>query len=238
LEATDVYAAMNFGGVPWGHDTMLSSLNRTALSTRIAVFLCPSDWDGIDEQYDLAHNNYRACAGTLPYNLPTDTPPPIKGNNGVFWYQSSTRPGQIRDGAGTTALFSERCLGSSSSPDTKADYFLSGSDEEACRRATASTVARFTSPVEWSGQRWADGNVFYTRYQHGLTPNRQSCMFGQEDDDAPVLVSATSRHPGGVNCLTVDGGVRFMTDGISEPIWRALGTIRGGEVVNDSDFSP
>jgi prepilin-type N-terminal cleavage/methylation domain-containing protein len=47
--------------------------------------------------------------------------------------------------------------------------------------------------------------------------------------------AARSRHPGGVNVVMIDCGVRFVTDGIDQPTWQAMGTINGNEVVSDSN---
>jgi prepilin-type N-terminal cleavage/methylation domain-containing protein len=124
LEQGPVFDALNFAFVPWGHEPALSPPNLTALTARIAGFLCPSDRDGIAESYNLAHNNYRACAGTKPYNVNLGTPGGRGENDGAFWYQSSVRPSRIRDGSGHTAVFSERCLGDSGQPDAKSDYYL------------------------------------------------------------------------------------------------------------------
>jgi prepilin-type N-terminal cleavage/methylation domain-containing protein/prepilin-type processing-associated H-X9-DG protein len=43
------------------------------------------------------------------------------------------------------------------------------------------------------------------------------------------VVTSRSYHPGGVNALMMDGSVRFVTNGISQAAWRALGTRAGGE---------
>jgi prepilin-type N-terminal cleavage/methylation domain-containing protein len=120
LEQGTVFSALNFALVPWGHEPILSPPNLTALTTRIAGFLCPSDRDGIAEPYNLAHNNYRACAGTKPYNVHFGTPDDRGVNDGVFWYQSSVRPALLLDGSSQTAVFSERCLGDSGKPDALA----------------------------------------------------------------------------------------------------------------------
>jgi prepilin-type processing-associated H-X9-DG protein len=106
----------------------------------------------------------------------------------------------------------------------------------ACEQAGPTATPRHTKLEEWSGQRWADGNVFYARYHHILPPNSVSCNFGSEDFDAQVVVTATSRHPGGVNLLLADGSVRFVSDSVQPNIWRSLGSIAGGEQVNATQF--
>jgi prepilin-type N-terminal cleavage/methylation domain-containing protein/prepilin-type processing-associated H-X9-DG protein len=236
LEEGPVFDALNFAFVPWGHESPLSPPNLTALATRIAGFLCPSDWDGIAESYNLAHNNYRACAGTKPYNVNFGTPGGQGVNDGAFWYQSSVRSGRLRDGSGNTAVFSERCLGDSGQPDAKADYYLSPPTLTACAGASPVATPRYAVDHEWSGQRWADGNMFYTRYNHIFAPNRVSCTFADNDITGEVVVSATSRHPGGVNVLMGDGSVRFVKDAVALPVWRALGTIAGGEILSADEW--
>jgi hypothetical protein len=39
-----------------------------------------------------------------------------------------------------------------------------------------------------------------------------------------------------VNTLFVDGSIHFITNGISQAAWRALGTRNGGEPVSGTDF--
>ena len=89
--------------------------------------------------------------------------------------------------------------------------------------------------TRWSGQgkgRWSDGNAFYTRYHHYLTPQMASCTTGTVDYSGDVAMTATSRHPGGVNVLTADGAVRFVKQSVAPPPWKALATIAGGDVAS------
>lgn len=47
--------------------------------------------------------------------------------------------------------------------------------------------------------------------------------------------SARSRHPGGVNVLMGDGSVHFVPDVVSLTVWRALGSMAGGEQTDVSN---
>ncbi|MBX3444788.1 MAG: DUF1559 domain-containing protein [Planctomyces sp.] len=72
-------------------------------------------------------------------------------------------------------------------------------------------------------------------YDHRLPPNRPGCWNGpfpdayRHDATAP----ASSNHSGGVNVLYGDGHVSFVSDAVDITIWRALGTINGGESVGE-----
>jgi prepilin-type N-terminal cleavage/methylation domain-containing protein/prepilin-type processing-associated H-X9-DG protein len=234
LEQQASFNAINFSFIPWLQDAVYSPPNQTSMRVRIAVFVCPSDSDQIADPEKMAHNSYRACAGTLPYNLSSDLG--VRGstsrNNGSFWYQSATRSAQFQDGMSGTAVFSERCLGVSSHPDPLADYYLTTNSQASCVAASPVSTSRLTDPYSWSGGRWGDGNVVFTRYHHILVPNGNSCLLGGTQDFGTLVIStASSRHPGGVNLLMADGSVHFIKKTISLPVWQALGTVAGGEIV-------
>lgn len=46
--------------------------------------------------------------------------------------------------------------------------------------------------------------------------------------------SARSRHPGGVNVIMADSSLRFVQNDIALATWRAMGTMNGGEVIQDN----
>jgi prepilin-type processing-associated H-X9-DG protein len=60
----------------------------------------------------------------------------------------------------------------------------------------------------------------------------------REENGGPTFAAVTARsyHPGGVNVLLGDGSVRFVKDSINGLIWRALGTIGGGEVISSDAY--
>ena len=75
------------------------------------------------------------------------------------------------------------------------------------------------------------GDLHATIYNHLFAPNSRTidCHSGQGRIDSPnesAIVTARSYHPGGVNVLKGDGSVRFIKEGVSLEIWRALGTRR------------
>ena len=51
-----------------------------------------------------------------------------------------------------------------------------------------------------------------------------------------MSLSASSRHPGGVNALFADGSVRFVKDSVSPVTWRALGSVGGGEITSADSY--
>jgi prepilin-type N-terminal cleavage/methylation domain-containing protein/prepilin-type processing-associated H-X9-DG protein len=52
----------------------------------------------------------------------------------------------------------------------------------------------------------------------------------------PLYLAARSLHSGGVNAAMCDGSVRFMKNSISLPVWRALSTTQGGEIVSSDAY--
>ncbi len=235
LEHGAVFNAINFSYLPWSFES-LGSANQTAVTTRIAAFLCPSDTDLIADGGQMGHNSYRACAGTKPYNLAADSPDGTGRNDGAFWFQSAIRTAMLTDGTSNTAIFSERCLGTFPRPDPRADYYLTDPSPADCDRADPVATPRAENPLEQSGGRWSDGNVCYARYQHILPPNRNSCYLGGiVDNDGPILTTASSRHNGGVNLATADGSVRFVKESINVKVWSAFGSIASGDSADRSN---
>lgn len=63
------------------------------------------------------------------------------------------------------------------------------------------------------GQRWADGMPLYTGFNTILAPNREITL-SEDLEVSSGVVTASSRHQGGVNVCFADGSIHFVTDGI------------------------
>ena len=99
---------------------------------------------------------------------------------------------------------------------------------------------------ELGHSEWFDGRVHHTGFSFAWTPNKitrcESCS-DQPDVDLVGFMehqlasngasfgafNSRSFHDGGVHVLMGDGSVAFMKESIDGRIWRALGTIAGGE---------
>jgi prepilin-type processing-associated H-X9-DG protein len=110
--------------------------------------------------------------------------------------------------------------------------------------AAARTAGQGTGPAaqfSYAGNTFVAGDYTASRYTHVLRPNSISvAVVGPGGDMAAAInsgvqaTSASSRHPGGVNLVLVDGSTRFISNDVDLQIWRGLGSIAGGEMLPDS----
>jgi prepilin-type N-terminal cleavage/methylation domain-containing protein len=88
---------------------------------------------------------------------------------------------------------------------------------------------------------WGPGAVFHGYYQPNTTQpdafqwatdcnnspaQKLPCIAPMQD----VQLAARSGHPGGVTVGMCDGSIRFVTDDISLPLWRAMSTAKNGDI--------
>jgi prepilin-type N-terminal cleavage/methylation domain-containing protein/prepilin-type processing-associated H-X9-DG protein len=198
-------------------------VNGPPARTVIPIFLCPSDLDRLQSVW--GHNNYRSCNGSTWSG---------RAGNGMFGQNSSTRFENVTDGLTATAMFSERNKGAWKPFDPPSDVYsmpsvwTESAFRDACDFLSEPQMLALQRDSD-SGQTWLEGVMTWTRYNHLLPPNRTSCKNGATWDG--VAMTASSRHPGGVNLLMGDGSVRFTGNSIDADIWIALGTIRGSESI-------
>lgn len=259
MEQEQLYNSINMSqctGYAWdwwggGFGPQMGLTNLTAANTSIEAFLCPSDPnDGWADGG--AGTNYVVNIGT-GVSLPVSQG---GGWNGAFavsgwygaWTDETRRLRDFEDGTTFTAAMSEQVKGDRSG---KFDAMGRKPWETTGIDATtldtfADTCAQFNIQGEYNaGRTWGNPGGTWMRgswapteplheYQHVLTPNTVSCPtstwfwgFG---------MSASSKHPSGVNVLMTDGSVRFVSDNVDRTTWRAIGTRNGKERISNTDF--
>jgi prepilin-type N-terminal cleavage/methylation domain-containing protein len=191
----------------------------------VPIYRCPSDGSGVDQnvgQYQRRRGNYVINWGNAKYppaggsirethpDLPNGGIAPYSHIDGRRYTPRETDLGDITDGTSNTLMMSE--------------YLM----------------ARTPEDIDWRGDIHNDDGIF--RFHTLRTPNTsaadviQSGWFQQTNDLAMPATAGTlqenaarSFHTGGVNALHCDSSVTFYTDGVSENVWRAMGSMNGQE---------
>jgi prepilin-type N-terminal cleavage/methylation domain-containing protein/prepilin-type processing-associated H-X9-DG protein len=91
-----------------------------------------------------------------------------------------------------------------------------------------------TAQWTWKGDWWILGTS--STYSHTQLPNRNACFYNTGQHPVLHMLSASSYHPGGVNCVFGDGSVRFIKNAISPYLWYAIATPAGRETIDMSGF--
>jgi len=259
MDQAPLYNAINFNypiesgnnqwGPPWAMDAFV--VNSTATSTKVAVFLCPSDPTVFpDPDISYPGNNYLGNSGVNPRGWWN---PQVA--DGLFFAENCIRISAITDGLCNTAAFSEHLKGDGdqSRYTPYADVleirgFRSALIEQndlgeimrlaqGCQDLSPANSA--SAPGSWFQANWFEGDIGFGVYNHLVPPNHNSCE--NLEPGISVLMksnahTASSYHPGGVNVLMADGAVRFVKESVGRSVWWALGTRAGGEVVSASDY--
>lgn len=217
-----------------------TGINHGPSQATIPGFLCPSDMapTGTGQNNYVANQGGWLCDRSDYPGLPTDTAP-TEVQTGVFYYLSKCQVRDILDGTSNTCFFSEKIRGQGT-PNPISDLFVIPAASatsfaqtyQICESINTSTATPLTS--KW-GYSWVMGENCCTLYNHVSTPNTNSCAgtgFNGTMTNMPMQVSANSRHTGGVHALMGDGAVHFFSNSIDLNLWQALGTRKGGEVVD------
>ncbi|HEX5272382.1 MAG TPA: H-X9-DG-CTERM domain-containing protein, partial [Gemmataceae bacterium] len=77
------------------------------------------------------------------------------------------------------------------------------------------------------GAPWLWGGGYTSIYNHVDVPGGKSCAFHPNR----YVIPANSGHTNGVNVVLCDGSTRFVSNGISLPTWRALGSMNAGDMI-------
>ena len=206
--------------------------NSTVSSVSISTFICPSDAGAFQE----TGVNYRGNAGVGPHTHMSAQFP--DSGNGLFPEMGFVTMASIPDGLSHTAAFSERLRGSGSltRPNPTRDFFSQkqlATDADLLLQTCQISARLDNGSFVWGGKWWYWTGRERTLYNHTQIPNGKvpDCIVPAMYPGTG-MVTARSPHWGGVNVLMGDGSIRFVKEGIAQPVWRGLGSRNGNELVD------
>lgn len=246
LEQNTVYEAMDTNTSYGDID------NKMAVGRVIAGFLCPSEI----RQEPVAHSTFGNIGGVnygfsmgdwYVWNGVGNPNIPCRSAFGVNF---SRRWAEFTDGLSNTLLMAEvknyqvtiRDCGSLSLINNPNNIPPPDAEPLAIcpeYQGTGCTVFRKAHT------QWAEMSSHHNGFTTAWPPNKKTpggpglvepdvdVISQRERRGGPTFAAITSRsyHPGGVQSLLADGSVRFTPQTIDGLLWRALGTVSGGEVI-------
>jgi prepilin-type processing-associated H-X9-DG protein len=256
LDQVALYNSINHGLVIFGHE------NRTACTTAVAAFACPSDPGAgpIRSGYSPDLYSFGFAGASAPFLVSYGS---YVGLYGTFYLQAIPRPAS---GCRVAASMLAQVNGSFNDRSPIAlSAFLDGTSH------TAILSERALSPLKDVAAK--DGPA-YDRYGWSIAGNWGDTLassffppnsYRKISNSACIelFFSASSLHPSGLNVLMGDGSVRFVKDSISTwpfdsadgyprgattdaegawtnlppfGVWQSLTTPSGGEIVSAGDF--
>ncbi len=208
-------------------------------------------------------NSYVGSQGTTTMTPQQNA---ASGCNGLFYYYVSYGLRDIVDGSSNTVAFSEALVGNPGTASSgyrgtsimavQADIAANAYDPNSLQvggmsspgpvltalQACQSAFQSGTNLNKFRGIYWEVGGNGMTWFNTVVTPNSPQYTWGTCRDqrggwpDQATFATATSQHPGGVNCLFADGSVKFIKNSIASTTWWSLGTRANGEVVSSDAY--
>jgi prepilin-type N-terminal cleavage/methylation domain-containing protein/prepilin-type processing-associated H-X9-DG protein len=228
-----------------------SAQNSTVVQSAVAFFTCPSDINNTGQtpfpfgtasvtSYGVNSGDWFAWNG---FTTPT--------TRNAFGPNASRRIAEFTDGTSQTSMITDvkayQPFCRTGGPFANIQDPLNVPPPNANPYDVApeyNSSACSATPPATGHTAWVDGNTQETGFTTAWPPNKQTLnLHNQADLDletklitqgGPTFAAITSRsyHPGGVNALLADGSVRFVKSTIDGNIWRAIGTVTGGEVIS------
>jgi prepilin-type N-terminal cleavage/methylation domain-containing protein/prepilin-type processing-associated H-X9-DG protein len=231
--------------------------NDTGMRIGTSTYLCPSDGQNrvifIDDGQPRNNTNYAFNRGDwYVWGGSARAPQP----SSPFRANACVRLAGITDGLSNTLFAADvkthtpyllNCTGLTYAP--LAAQSMPGPNDHP---ATIPQYTGCSGPIaelrpDSGHSEWEDGNTSQAGFTTAWPPNKVTpgsfngvqvadtdLIAIREENGGPTFAAVTARsyHPGGVNALFGDGSVHFVKNTTSGQVWRALGTVSGGEVIS------
>lgn len=239
-----------------------ANVNSKAASTFIPSYLCPSDPVTASENMGSALPAPGSYAGNIGWVRRTTgaqgVDPELTIANGAMpianpratsgWFVPIISSASFSDGTSRTALVSERIINTSTvSPGLFSPVMSKGPipTRSFCAGGVTSRTlgnwVHYCSSVSTPdptysiphGRAWISGHTLAANlYMHVMPPNSRNCHIYGGEDDGNNIVSASSKHTGGLNVVFADGHVEFVSVSVTQEIWWAIGSRNGSETLS------
>lgn len=201
--------------------------NAFARGLRFKVFLSPQDPVN-SVTTDFGATNYLASAGSKPA---------LADNDGVLFTNSQLKFPDVTDGTSNTLLFGETLKGDSMVKAVTVRRQHVALKKDALKEITEDTgVEDFKNDKNVAADRcasWMDGHFL----QGTFTATRSVNDARPDVNCSGVGGLSGLRSLGSTTGAAIcDGSVRSVSQSIKLPVWQALATRAGGEVINPRDF--
>jgi prepilin-type N-terminal cleavage/methylation domain-containing protein/prepilin-type processing-associated H-X9-DG protein len=221
--------------------------NEMVAQTVLPIFKCPTDPAPNNIANQLltlssspppAVTNYKACIGS---NWPID---PVSGSSTAVRTSAGKNNKSITNVGGATDM-RDLCNGivcrGWRANNNYPFYTTAMSDIQDGAGNTIAVGESLPMFCGYSSWYWFNGSSATVTIPLNYVLNRANVPNGdptQSTDDWQHRDGFMSRHPTGANFGFCDGSVHFLSETIDTTIYRALGTIQGGEMVDTSVLGP
>jgi prepilin-type N-terminal cleavage/methylation domain-containing protein/prepilin-type processing-associated H-X9-DG protein len=194
--------------------------NGSTRAIMVQSFLCPSESPTTRRSASgLAMTSYAGCHNDAEAPIAAD-------NNGVLFLNSAVRIEDVTDGTSQTIFIGEK---------------LNDGLDQGWASGTRATLRNAGSIADRSGGK---GKISFKILKDDedvggskTSPTATSTTPGAAgDDDASIVGSFASPHPGGANYAFGDGSVRFLKTSMSPHIRRLLANRADGEMLSSDQF--
>jgi prepilin-type N-terminal cleavage/methylation domain-containing protein/prepilin-type processing-associated H-X9-DG protein len=228
-------------------------VSPTAAQMTLSLFICPSDTGPSPYHYPFFDSwglPVGSTFGSDSYGLnkgvndacclsPGFGPPPTTALSGLFDFNTFHQIAEIRDGTSNTFMMGEAAGGfpicdgiGCSTPYTgglSVHFWLVGGHSQPPWVLEGFVYSgNKCSTVERLNKTPVTDAVHDVSQTFNCTPSFQG--------GPHWVTNFRSFHPGGANFLLVDGSVRWISQSIAMPPYRALSTIQGGEVISSDQY--
>jgi prepilin-type N-terminal cleavage/methylation domain-containing protein len=251
IEQNGIYNAMDLKA---GYG---DTINQQAVGRVISIFLCPCEVRREPKAHksfgDIGGVNYGFCAGDwfvwggAGHDFPQ--------TRSAFGINLSRRWLDFTDGLSHTLFMSEEknyqvtirdCGGFSQINDPEHVPPPDADPLAVCPEYQGGGCSLFRN----AHSQWAEMSSHHNGFTTAWPPNKRTpggpdlsepdvdVMTRRERLGGPTFAAITSRsyHPGGVHALLGDGSVHFVSESIDGFVWRALGTVAGGETISSDAY--